>query len=78
MKKLVIYVAFIIAVVVTSVATFVVADSLKFFLPGVPYSAQVHQGLSCGAVVFAAGLIDIGACLAIYFCGTDTSHNPQA
>lgn len=76
MKKYVIFLALIVAVVVSVIAAITLADSIKFFHPGVPYSAQVHNGLVCGAIVFLALLIDLGALGVFFLCDTDTSRNP--
>ena len=72
------FLVFIVAVVASVIAAATLADTIKFFHPGVPYSAQVHNGLVCGAIVFLALLIDLGALAVFFLCDTDTSHNPQA
>jgi len=78
MKKLASYVALTFAVVATVIAAATIADSIKFFQPGVPYSAFVHHALICGAIVSTAALIDLGALLTLIFLrDTDTQHNPQ-
>lgn len=78
MKKLVTYVAFIFALVVTSVAAATLADSVRFFVPGVPYPTKVHHALILGVIVFTAILVDLGACLTLLFLrDTNTQRNPQ-